>query len=76
MDWVTARNRKDKVVEMMKRDEWRAVIQVIIVRIHGDNDIVTWCRSSKETMTTENLCWSGSNPPWLPSPSYKLRCPS
>ena len=28
MDWVTARNRKDKVVDMMKRGEWRAVIQV------------------------------------------------
>ena len=31
VDWVTSRNRKDKVVEMMKRGEWRAVIQVIRV---------------------------------------------
>ena len=46
-----------------------------IARVHGDIDVVTWCRSSKEMMTTENLFWSESNPPWPPSPSYKHRCP-
>ena len=27
VDWVTQRNRKDKVVEMMKEGDWRRVLQ-------------------------------------------------
>ena len=44
MDWVTQKNRKEKVVEMMRNGEWRGVIK----EFHGDDKyrepLLVWIR--------------------------------
>ena len=59
MDWVTARNRKDKVVNLMKNGDWRAVMKVVVnyLSVADDNSF----RSFKEMMSTGSLSWSGSD---------------
>jgi len=46
VDWVTQRNRKDKVVEMMKEGDWRRVLQ----EFQGDDcyrePLLVWIRPS------------------------------
>lgn len=44
MDWVTQKNRKEKVVEMMRNGDWRQVIK----EFHGDDKyrepLLVWIR--------------------------------
>jgi len=50
MDWVTQRNRKDKVVEMMKQGDWRRVIQEFQGEDHYREPLLVWIRPSVSSL--------------------------
>ena len=50
MDWVTQRNRKDKVVEMMKQGDWRRVIQEFQGEDQYREPLLVWIRPSVSSL--------------------------
>ena len=46
MDWITARNRKDKLVEMMKAGNWRGVLAEFSEDSYYREPLLVWIKTT------------------------------
>ena len=50
MDWITARNRKDKLVEMMKAGNWRGVLAEFSEDSYYREPLLVWIKPSSSCL--------------------------